>query len=64
MGSDAKSSVVDANSRSHDHGNLYLTGSGTFPTTGTANPTLTVAALSLRTADAIVAALTTKKAAA
>lgn len=64
MGSDAKSSVVDANSRSHDHGNLYLTGSGTFPTTGTANPTLTVAALSLRTADVIVAALTTKKAAA
>ena len=39
---------------SHDHDNLYLVGSGTFPTGGTANPTLTIAALALRTADRIV----------
>jgi glucose dehydrogenase len=33
---------------------LYLVGSGTFATGATANPTLTLAALSLRTADKIL----------
>jgi choline dehydrogenase-like flavoprotein len=46
--------VVDSFQRSWDHKNLFLVGSGTFPTTGTANPTLTIAALSLRTADKIL----------
>ncbi len=54
MGDDAKTSVVDSFQRSHDHKNLYLVGSGTFPTGGTANPTLTLSALALRTADSIV----------
>jgi choline dehydrogenase-like flavoprotein len=54
MGDDPKTSVVDSFQRSHDHGNLYLVGSGTFPTGATANPTLTLAALSLRTADKIM----------
>jgi choline dehydrogenase-like flavoprotein len=40
--------------RSWDHENLYLVGSGTFPTTATANPTLTIAALCLRTAHHLV----------
>ncbi len=53
MGDDPKTSVVDSNQRSHDHKNLYLVGSGTFPTGGTANPTLTLSALALRTADSI-----------
>ncbi|MEO6990115.1 MAG: GMC family oxidoreductase [Candidatus Baltobacteraceae bacterium] len=53
MGSDRKTSVVDTNSRAHDHANLYLLGSGVFPTTGTANPTLTIAALALRAAVAV-----------
>lgn len=53
MGSDPKTSVVDADQRSHDHPNLFLLGSGVFPTVGTANPTLTIAALSLRAADTI-----------
>ncbi|MDR4485188.1 MAG: GMC family oxidoreductase [Nitrospirales bacterium] len=53
MGMDAKESVVDPNLRSHDHPNLFLLGSGVFPTSGTANPTLTIAALSLRTAQVI-----------
>jgi choline dehydrogenase-like flavoprotein len=44
-------SVVDANQQAHDHDNLYLIGSGSFPTSATANPTLTLAALTLRTAD-------------
>ena len=53
MGSDPDKSVVDSFQRSHDHDNLYLVGSGTFPTGGTANPTLTIAALALRTAERI-----------
>jgi choline dehydrogenase-like flavoprotein len=53
MGNDPKTSVVDANLRAHDHPNLYLLGSGVFPTTGTANPTLTIAALALRAAAAM-----------
>ena len=51
MGDDPATSVVDSDSRSHDHDNLHLLGSATFPTSGTANPTLTIAALSLRLAD-------------
>jgi choline dehydrogenase-like flavoprotein len=54
MGSDKSNSVVDDMQRSWDHDNLYLVGSGTFPTIATANPTLTLAALSLRTADHIL----------
>jgi choline dehydrogenase-like flavoprotein len=54
MGDNPKTSVVDSFQRSHDHNNLYLVGSGTFPTGGTANPTLTLSALALRTADSIV----------
>src|SRR5262249_55281222 len=51
MGDNPKTSVVDPFQRSHDHHNLYLVGSGTFPTGGTANPTLTLCALALRSAD-------------
>ena len=53
MGSDPDQSVVDSFQRSHDHDNLYLVGSGTFPTGATANPTLTLSALALRTAERI-----------
>lgn len=53
MGSDPKTSVVDREQRSHDHPNLFLLGSGVFPSVGTANPTLTIAALSLWAAQTI-----------
>jgi len=53
MGTDPKISVVNAQQRSHDHPNLFLLGSGVFPTVGTANPTLTIAALALWAADTI-----------
>ena len=53
MGNDPQTSVVDASLRSHDHRNLFMLGSSVFPTTGTANPTLTIAALSLRAVSAI-----------
>ncbi len=54
MGSNANYSVVNDMQQSWDHDNLYLVGSGTFPTVATANPTLTIAALCLRTADHIL----------
>lgn len=54
MGDDPKTSVVNADQRSWDHSNLFLVGSGTFPTVATANPTLTLAALALRTADVLL----------
>lgn len=57
MGNDAKDSVVDRDLCSHDHRNLFILGSATFPTGATANPTLTIAALSLRAVDAVKAAL-------
>ena len=53
MGNDPKTSVVDRDLRSHDHKNLFLLGSGVFPSVGSANPTLTIAALSLRVAKTI-----------
>jgi choline dehydrogenase-like flavoprotein len=61
MGNDPKTSVVDGWQRSHDHQNLYLVGSGTFPTVGTANPTLTLSALALRTAEHIAESLRSLK---
>jgi choline dehydrogenase-like flavoprotein len=57
MGADIKTSVANAKGQSHDHHNLWFAGSSLFPTSGTANPTLTIAALSLRTAEAIKVAL-------
>ena len=56
MGNDPATSVVDSNCRAHDHPNLFIVGGGVFPSSGTVNPTLTIAALSLRAAKAIAAA--------
>lgn len=50
MGSDPRSSVTDAQGRVHGVGNLFVAGAALFPTSGQANPTLTVVALALRTA--------------
>ena len=58
MGDSARYSVVDAWQRSWDHRNLFIVGSGAFPTFGTANPSLTIAALCLRTVDRIIQELT------
>ena len=54
MGTDKSNSVVDREQRSWDHPNLYMVGSGVFPTVATANPTLTLAALCLWCADTIL----------
>lgn len=53
MGTGAKDSVVDGAQRSWDHGNLYLVGAGSMPTTGTSNTTLTLSALAFLTAERI-----------
>jgi choline dehydrogenase-like flavoprotein len=50
MGSDPKESVVDAGQVHHDVRNLIVVGSSVFPTSGSAPPSLTVAAMSLRAA--------------
>jgi choline dehydrogenase-like flavoprotein len=50
MGDDPAESVVDAGQIHHDVRNLVVVGSSVFPTSGSAPPSLTVAAMSLRTA--------------
>lgn len=57
MGTDPKQSVVNADQRAHDHPNLFLLGSGVFPTGAASNPTLTIAALALRAVGAIQRAM-------
>jgi choline dehydrogenase-like flavoprotein len=57
MGLDRASSVVDPDGRTHEHPNLYVVGSSVFPTAGTANPTLTAVALTLRACRAMHTAL-------
>ncbi|MCV2870674.1 GMC family oxidoreductase [Defluviimonas sp. WL0050] len=57
MGTDRKTSVTDAGMRTHDHDNLWMVGCGSMPTIATSNPTLTLAALAFKAADAIEKAL-------
>jgi choline dehydrogenase-like flavoprotein len=57
MGTDKRNSVVNSQLRSWDHENLYLVGGGSLPTIGTANVTLTIAALAFRSAKAMMAQL-------
>ncbi len=57
MSDDPRHGVTDADGRVHGLANLYVAGSSLFPTSGWANPTLTIAALALRTADRLSAAL-------
>jgi choline dehydrogenase-like flavoprotein len=57
MGTDAATSVVDAECRAHDHQNLFLPGGGAMTTGGCGNSTITMAALALKAADAIASQL-------
>jgi glucose dehydrogenase len=50
MSDDPNRGVVDRNCRVHGASNLYMAGSSVFPTVGALQPTLTIAALSLRLA--------------
>ena len=51
MHQDPARGVVDANCRVHGVANLYVAGASVYPTSGSANPTLTLVALTLRLAD-------------
>ncbi|MEM9275631.1 MAG: GMC family oxidoreductase [Cyanobacteria bacterium P01_F01_bin.143] len=53
MHQDPKQGVVDSDCKVHGMSNLFVAGSSTFPTGGSANPTLTIVAMSLRLADLI-----------
>jgi choline dehydrogenase-like flavoprotein len=53
MSDSPKSGVVDRHCKVHGIDNLYVSGSSVFPTSGIANPTLTVVALALRLAEHI-----------
>jgi choline dehydrogenase-like flavoprotein len=53
MADDPRRGVTDGRTRVHGLGNLYVAGSSLFPTSGWANPTLTIVALALRTADEV-----------
>lgn len=57
MSHDPRDGVVDGAGRLHGTDNLWVVGSSVFPTSSWANPTLTIAALALRTADRITSAL-------
>jgi len=51
MHDDPKRGVVDSNCRVHGIENLFVAGSSVFPTSGAANPTFTILALTFRLAD-------------
>ena len=51
MHKEPKHGVVDPDCRVHGIADLYVAGSSVFPTSGYANPTLTIVALALRLAD-------------
>lgn len=51
MGTDADSAVVNPNGRTFDVPNLYISDNSTFASALSVNPSLTIMALSLRTAD-------------
>ena len=57
MHRDPRQGVVDERSYVHGVANLLVAGSSVFPTSGAANPTLTIVALALRMADHLKQAL-------
>ena len=48
LGSSSKNSVVSANLELHDYKNCFVVGSSVFPSSGSVNPTFTIATLGLR----------------
>jgi choline dehydrogenase-like flavoprotein len=51
MSRDPREGVVNEHCQVHGVGNLFISGSGVFPTSGHANPTLTIVALAIRLAE-------------
>jgi choline dehydrogenase-like flavoprotein len=54
IGNDPNTSVTNSFLESHEVKNLYIASSGSFPTSGISNPTLTGVALALRMAHQIL----------
>lgn len=59
MDPDPRRGVVDADCRLHEAPNVFVAGSSVFPTAGCSNPTLAIAAMSLRLADRLRRELST-----
>jgi choline dehydrogenase-like flavoprotein len=57
MATTATTGVVDVDCRVYGTSNLYIASGAVFPTSGQANPTLTIVALALRLADHLAARL-------
>ena len=55
MGCDPRTSVASADGRACDHPDVWVCDGSIFPTSGGANPSLTIQAMALRTADRIEA---------
>jgi len=55
MGADADTAVVDTDGECFDVPGLFIADNSTFPSALSANPSLTIMALSLRTADRFLA---------
>lgn len=51
MHTDLKKGIVNENCQIHGISNLFIAGSSVFPTSGIANPTLTIVALAIRLAE-------------
>jgi choline dehydrogenase-like flavoprotein len=62
MGRDPRTSVVDPNLQVHGVPGLYCAGGSVFPTSGCANPTMTIVALSVRLAGHLRARTATPQA--
>ncbi len=61
MGTDPRTSVVNRSCRLHEVDNVYLAGGSVFPTSGSANPTFTIVALSIRLAKTLKEELSNRK---
>ena len=53
MGDNPKDSVVDSECRTHDHPNLWIASSSTFPSVSSVNVTLTIAAMAVRIGETL-----------
>ncbi len=62
FGHDPRTSVLDANCKSHDIHNLYCVDAAFMPTSTGVNPSLTIAANALRVSEHILEVLTTQNA--
>lgn len=58
MGTDPRTSVVDPELRAHEIPNVSVASSSVFPSSGSANPTLTIMQLAMRASDFVARRLT------